>query len=344
MQHLAIDLGGRESQVCIRDERGIIVRESRVLTGELQKFLKAQPSSRVVMETCSESFTVAGWARAWGHEVCIVPAAQVRALGVGARGLKNDVRDAQVLSDVSAKVDLHSVHIPSELSRERKARCTAREALVEARTKLVNVVRSFLRQQVEQVRCTPATMPAKVRKHLLGSAEGVPSYVEQVLQGIESLTQQIQEADRQLIELAQEDPTCRLLMTIPGVGSVTAMRFVAAIDDPARFPCAEAVCSYLGLTPGENTTGFKPRRTGITKAGAPRVRRTLTQAAWCLWRLRPDDPLVQWAQRVADRRGKLKANIALCRKLAAVMYAMWRDGRPYNPKHGETLKAATMQA
>jgi hypothetical protein len=134
MQHLAIDLGGRESQVCIRDERGKILSESRVTTGGLEALLRSQPPSRVVMETCSESFTVAGWAKALGHEVRIVPAAAVRALGVGARGLKNDVRDAQVLSDVSTKVDLYSVHMPSELSRERKARCTAREALVEART------------------------------------------------------------------------------------------------------------------------------------------------------------------------------------------------------------------
>jgi transposase len=344
MQHLAIDLGGRESQVCIRDPRGKILHEKRLLTGDLQRFLKAQPLSRVVMETSSESFTVAEWARAQGHEVRIVAAAAVRALGVGARGLKNDVRDAQVLSDVSAKVDLHSVHIPSELSRERKARCTAREALVEARTKLVNVVRSFLRQRVEHVRCTPATMPAKVRKYLRESPEGIPSYLEQLLQAMESLTEQLAAADEELLKLALEDNTCKLLMTIPGVGPVTAMRFVAAIDDPSRFRSSEEVCSYLGLTPGENTTGFKPKRTGITKAGAPHVRRTLTQAAWCLWRTRPDDPIVQWAQRVADRRGKLKANVALSRKLAAVMFAMWRDHRPYNPKHLETLKEAVNRA
>jgi transposase len=166
MQHFAIDLGGRESQVCIRDERGKILRESRVLTAQLEALLSQQPPSRVVMETCSESFTVAGWARARGHEVRIIPASSVRALGVGARGLKNDVRDAQVLSDVSTKVDLVSVHVPSDLARERKARCTAREALVEARTQLVNNVRSTLRQQIKHVRCTPETLPPKVRKLL----------------------------------------------------------------------------------------------------------------------------------------------------------------------------------
>lgn len=340
MQHLAIDLGGRESQVCIRDERGKILRESRVLTAQLQAMLGQQPPSRVVVETCSESFTVAGWARACGHEVRVIPAAAVRALGVGARGLKNDVRDAQVLSDVSTKVDLISVHVPSDLARERKARCTAREALVESRTKLVNTVRSFLRQRVSHVRCTPETLPTKVRSMLVGSNEGLPSYIEHLLQAIDTITLQINEADRELSELAKQDKTCRLLMSIPGVGPVTATRFVAAIDDPGRFRNAEHVCSYLGLTPGENTTGFKTKRTGITKAGAPNVRRTLAQAAWSLWRTRPNDPIVQWAQAVADRRGKLKANTALCRKLAALMFAMWRDGQPYNPKHLERTKAA----
>jgi len=254
--------------------------------------------------------------------------------------LKNDVRDAQVLSDVSTKVDLISVHVPSDLARERKARCTAREALVEARTKLVNTVRSFLRQRVSQVRCTPETLPTKVRSLLVGSSDGMPSYIEHLLQAIDTITRQINEADQELSNLAKQDKTCQLLMSIPGVGPVTATRFVAAIDDPSRFRSAEQVCSYLGLTPGENTTGFKTKRTGITKAGAPNVRRTLAQAAWSLWRTRPNDPIVQWAQGVADRRGKLKANTALCRKLAALMFAMWRDGQPYNPKHLERMKAA----
>ena len=196
-----------------------------------------------------------------------------------------------------------------------------------------------MRQQVKQVRCTPDTLPAKVRKALTSSSEGLPSYIEQLLVAIEALTGQIDKADEELSELAKQDPTCRLLMTIPGVGPVTSMRFVAAIDDPGRFRGGEEVCSYLGLTPGENTTGFKTKRTGITKAGAPNVRRTLTQAAWSLWRTRPDDPIVQWAQRVADRRGKPRANTALCRKLAALMFAMWRTGQPYNPKHRERTQA-----
>lgn len=344
MRHLAIDLGGRESQLCIRDARAKILEEGRVFTADLAELLGQQPPSRVVMETCSESFAVAAWARAKGHEVRIIPASAVRALGVGSRGLKNDARDAQVLSDVSCKVDLISVHVPSDLAQERKARCTAREAMVESRTKLVNTVRSYLRQRVLHVRCTPDTLPAKVREMLLSTSEGLPSYVEHLLKAVEALSVQIDEADKELSELAQKDETCRRLMTIPGVGPVTATRFVAAIDDPARFRNTEHVCSYLGLTPGENTTGFKPKRTGVTKAGSASVRRTLSQAAWSIWRTRPEDPLVVWAMNVAERRGKQKANTALARKLAALMFVMWRDKQPYNPKHLEKKKSEAMTA
>jgi transposase len=340
MQHLAIDLGGRESQICIRNERGKILREARVPTTQLQKVFATEPPSRVVMETCSESFTVAQWARDRGHDVRIVPASAVRALGVGARGVKNDVKDAQVLSDVSTKVDIISVHIASDLARERKARCTAREALVKARTQLVNSVRSFLRQHVIHVRGRADSLPKNVREVLLASSDGVPNYVEQLLKALEAITEQIDRADSELFELATRDKTCKLLMTVPGIGPVTAMRFVAAIDDPARFPTPSHVTSYLGLTPGENTTGFKPRRTGITKAGPACVRRTLSQAAWCLWRTQPKDPLVLWAQSIADKRGKQKANIALCRKLAALMFVLWREDRPYNPMHFEQTKLA----
>lgn len=344
MEHIAIDLGGRESQICVRNERGKILKEQRSATSDLRRIFKDRPSSRVVLETCSEAFTVAEWARAEGHEVRLVAASSVRALGVGSRKIKTDVRDAQVLSDVSTKVDLASVHIPSELARERRARCTAREALVQSRTALVNSVRGFLRQRVVHVRCTPVTLPRKVRALLLQTSEGIPSFLEHLLRAIEALTEQIAQADEELTVLAQQDPVCKLLMSVPGVGAVTATRFAAAVDDPTRFKSAEQVGSYLGLTPGENTTGFKPKRIGITKAGPASVRRTLTQAAWVLWRWRPDDPMVAWARGLAERKGKAKAITALTRKLATVLFAMWRNNKPYDPKHLEKQRDASSAA
>src|SRR6202022_3580330 len=107
---------------------------------------------RVVLETCSEAFAIADAAREEGHEVRVVPATLVRSLGVGARGIKTDRRDARALSEVSCRINLPSVHVPSVESRERKALCGMRECLVEARTKLINSVRGWARGQLRGIR------------------------------------------------------------------------------------------------------------------------------------------------------------------------------------------------
>jgi transposase len=264
----------------------------------------------------------------------------VRALGVGARGIKNDVRDARVLSEASARLDVPSVHIPKALSRERKALCTSREALVTARTQLVNTTRGFLRTQLVSIRSGGVeTFPKRVRERLLARPEGIPRHIDCLLASIEKLSEEIANADDELETTAAHDETCKRLMSMPGVGPVTAVRFVAAVDDVTRFKSATKLESYLGLTPGENTTGFKERRTRITKAGPAPVRRALTQAALALKRTRPADPNVVWAKKVAERAGKHKATIALARKIARILWAMWRNGTTYNPPASKTMKA-----
>jgi transposase len=123
-------------------------------------------------------------------------------------------------------------------------------------------------------------------------------------------------------------------MTVPGVGPITAVRFVATLDDVTRFSTAHDVQSYLGLTPGENSSSSKVRRTRLTKAGPPQMRFLLVQAAWAAVRSAPNDPMVSWAKRVAERRGKQIGSVALARKLAGILYALWRDGTSYDRTRG----------
>src|ERR1700722_7996918 len=145
VEHVAIDLGGRESQVCIRSEKGEVLLERRVATASLSGLLKRRPKgSRVIVETCAEAFHVADSALELGHEVRVVPATLVRALGVGARGVKTDERDARALSEVSTRIDLPSVHVPSHESRDRKSLCSLRDALVSSRTQMINTVRGWM--------------------------------------------------------------------------------------------------------------------------------------------------------------------------------------------------------
>jgi transposase len=331
MDHLAIDLGGKESQICVRNPAGEIVEERRYRTAALPGYLSKRPQSRVVIETCSEAFAIADAALGAGHEVRVVPSTLARSLGVGARGLKTDRRDARALSEVSCRIDLPSVHVPSLQARQRKTLCGMREALVGARTKLLNTVRGWLRGQGRRPRGGDVTTFAARVRALYGDS-ALPPYVERQLRAIDALTVEISLADRELTATATADPIARRLMTVPGVGPSTSIRFVAALDEISRFRGAHAVESYLGLVPGEHSSSERQRRTSITKAGPPALRWCLVQAAWAARRARRQDPMHRWAEAIEQRRGRRVAVLALARKLVGILYAIWRDGTVYEPQ------------
>lgn len=346
MEHIAIDLGARESQICIRQADGTVVLEKRHATKKLGAFLAKRPQSRVLVETCAEAFSIAIKARELGHEAVVVPATLVRALGVGSRGVKNDARDARHLSEASCRMArLPSVHVPTRQARARKTECGLREILVSSRTKMVNSVRGWLRTEgLGPLRGGGMeTFVRRVRAHVAEERATIPGSVERVLSVLDTINCEIAAADVVIGELAKNDPVCQRLMTVPGVGPVTAVRFAAAIDDVGRFDSASAVYSYLGLVPGENSSGDRQRVTSITKAGESRVRWALVQAAWCVRRCRPNDAIALWAKRIEMHRGKCIAVVALARKLAGILYAMWRDETQYDPSRGaqrHTAKAA----
>ena len=332
MEHVAIDLGGRESQVCIRSSSGELVKECRVRTDSLASFLRRRPHSRIIVETCAEAFAVADAAKHAGHEVRVVPATLARKLGVGERGMKNDLRDARALSDVSTKIDLPSVHVPSRASRELKTLCGMRDALVSSRTQLINTVRGWMRASAISPRSGKTeTFAERSRQRLAG--QPLERFVERQLEAIEALDRLIADADQELAMQAESEPQCPRLMTVPGVGPVTALRFCAALDEISRFPSASHVHAYLGLTPGEDSSSRRLRRTGITKAGPTALRACLVQAAWAARRSKGEHPMLRWAAEVEKRRGKRVAIVALARKIAGILFALWRDGSSYDPKH-----------
>lgn len=342
MDHVAIDLGGRESQICVRAADGRILEETRVPTTGLKKYLGAKAASVVIIETCAEAFRVADDAEELGHQVKVVPASLARSLGVGSRGVKNDVRDARNLSEASCRMStLPSVHVPAPEARERKAVCGMRDGLVGARTQLVNTVRGWIRGQGVGAtkRGAVETYPKRVRDHYRSRRQSpMPDFVERQLKAVEALNELIDQADEQLEALAESDPTCRLLMSMPGVGPVTAVRFASAIDNPHRFQSAHALESYLGLTPGEDSSSDRKRLTSITKAGSTAVRWTLVQAAWVARRYRRNDPMVQWELALESRRGRPIAIVALARKMAGILWAMWKSGKKYDPSRGASVQ------
>lgn len=213
--------------------------------------------------------------------------------------------------------------------------CNSRDALVSSRTKLTNTVKSQLRcRLVLTHKRRSAATPDQIRSLWTELVGSVPPHVKRQLLVIAMLDAQIKEADKEIQQLIKPNETCRRLMTVPGIGPLTAMRFVATLDDVTRFETAHDVQAYLGLTPGENSSSNRKQRTHLTKAGSPQMRWLLVQAAWTALRRAPTHPMSIWATQVAERRGKRVAAVALARKLAGILFALWRDGTTYNQKQG----------
>jgi transposase len=156
----------------------------------------------------------------------------------------------------------------------------------------------------------------------------LPAYIDAEVRMIDALSIEIDASEKRIAAATKADAVCTRLMTVPGVGPSTALRYVAAIDDISRFESAHKVAAYLGLSPGEKSSSERQQRLGITKAGPSTVRWVLVQAAWIL-KTRCRDPrarpLQLWALEMEKRRGKRVAVVALARKLAGVLFAMWRD-------------------
>jgi transposase len=129
---------------------------------------------------------------------------------------------------------------------------------------------------------------------------------------------------------AATDPVVQRLMTAPGVGPIIGLAYRATLDDVGRFANAGAVTAYLGLVPREASTGEHQRRGSITKAGPRALRVLLIQAGWVIWRGRGGSAALHaWVHRLAERRGRRIAIVALARRLSRILYAMWRDDTDY---------------
>jgi transposase len=205
-----------------------------------------------------------------------------------------------------------------------------RDALVSSRTKYISLARALVRQEGHRIGSGSArTFARRVQAQDLPGP--VHTRVAPLLTAIAALTAQLATIDQALAQLVRTDPVAPRLCTTPGIGPVTALTYGAVVDAVARFGSAKEVRAYLGLVPREHSSGEHCHRGRITKAGHRRLRALLVEAAWSILRsTRPETEAVRaWALRIAARRGKRIAAVALARKLAGILFAMWRDGSDF---------------
>ncbi len=211
---------------------------------------------------------------------------------------------------------------------------SVREGLVRARTRWILLVRAILRREGLQVRSGHAESFA-TRVDEVPLPDHLRVEIAPLLACLAPLNAELGALDKQLERLVVADEAARRLTTVPGVGPVTALSFVATVDRVERFESSRQVPSYLGLVPREWSSSETLRRGRITKAGNKRTRWLLAEAARSLLRFkgRPaTEHLRAWAEQIGARRGSGVAVVALARRLSGILFAMWRDGTEYDPE------------
>jgi len=344
VEHVGIDLHRMESQICVLQGQGeVIERRVRTDRESLERALRPHRGARVLLEAATESEWVARWLESLGHEVVVADPNYAPMYAYRSRRVKTDRRDARTLAEALRVGAYRPAHRVSESQRQVRMLLTVREVLVRARTRAIVVVRSLLRQHGVRVR-TGVSETFTQRARQVGVAGPAPTLLAPLLETIDQLTGHIRVADRQLEGLARGDRVVEQLRSVPGIGPVTALAFVATLDGIARFASAHQVESYLGLVPSERSSGEKQRRGRLAKTGNSRLRWLLVEAAWRIMLSRRADVehLQRWTARIAARRGRRIAVVALARRLAGILYALWRDGSTYQPRVRGHVEVAEM--
>lgn len=333
MVFVGVDLHKVNSQICFQDGETGEIEDLRIKTeaGAFEKAFGKRPRCRVVIESSTESEWVARTLEAMGHEVIVADPNFEPMYATRTRKIKTDKRDAHALADAARKETYRRAHRVSDEQRHVRHLLTCRDGLVSTRTKLISTVRALTRQDGLRVP-GGAAESFHVRVESLPMSEEMKMVIEPLLASIKSMTDTIRNSyDKRIAEHAN-NPTARRLQTVPGVGPVVSVAMLATLDDVGRFPGAREVAAYLGLVPSERSSGEKQRRGAITKRGNSRMRWLLVQSAHTLMnkRSRANEPLYVWARAVEMRRGRRVAVVALARRLARILYAIWRDEAEYS--------------
>jgi transposase len=334
VEHIGIDLGRAESQISILTDAGELLSERiRTERGRFMRVLGARPNARILIEASTESEWVARCLEQLGHEVIVADPNYAPMYAQRSRRVKTDRRDAEALAQACRLGAYRPAHRTSDHQRHIRAFLGVRESLVRTRVRWIVLIRSLLRREGYRVR-DGQTSSFVQRVGELELPRHLKEEIAPLLALLGSLNVRIASLDRRLVEISRKDEVVKRLMTVPGVGPVIAVCFVATLDRVDRFRGPHQVESYLGLVPREWSSSEIQRRGHITKMGNTRMRWLLVEAARCVMRgkKRPESAtLREWGDRIAQRRGRSIAAVAVARRLAGVLYAIWRDASVYDP-------------
>jgi transposase len=331
MVYGAIDLHMRYSQIRIVDGDGAVLRDQRVLTTRerLTRTFHGFGGMRILVETGTESEWVAQALEAAGHAVIVADPNYAPMYGDLTRRVKTDRRDVAALVEANRRGWYRPAHRSSAAQRETKQILRSRRFLVQTRSGAVSLLRSLLRQEGYRLGTGSCqTVPARVAR--LAVAPALAETLAPLCRQIAALTTEMQAMDARLQTRTASDAIIARLRSVPGIGLIVATTFRAFVDRHERFGHAGQVSAAIGLVPREDSSAERRQRGHITQAGPRELRSLLIQAAWVCWRHPGSGTLRAWGDRLAARRGRRIAVVALARRLSRILFALWRDDTTFD--------------
>ena len=311
-------------------------------SGAIEHYFGGRPRCRVVLEVSTHSPWVSRQLEELGHEAVVANASEV--YGRVRRKRRNDKLDAEFLARQGrADVELlHPIRHRSAEAQQDLALLRARDQLVRVRSGLISHVRGAVKSLGGRiVKCSAEAFAKRAAGQL---PETLRPVLTPLLELIADLTKRIDGMDGQVEQIAQAHPEALRLQQIRGVGPLTAVAYVRAVEDPHRFRHSRQAGAFFGLVPKLDESSGSCPQLRITKAGDPLVRRYLVSAArYILGPHAQDSDLRRYGEAIAARGGnnaKKRAAIAVARKLAVLLHRLWVSNAAYEADWSQKQRAA----
>lgn len=327
--YTGLDVSLKSTFISMVDETGKVVREKAVTTAAdtISDYLKEVNTERMLIgiESGQLSIPLCKALRAQGLSVKCVDARHMAA-ALSARINKNDRNDARGIAQMMRVGLYKEVQVKTDAACQLKILLGSRNQLVSTRQQLKGTLRGLLKLWNIKISQKSKRFIAEVREKITPlDAISQPSF-ESLLESLLSIENSLNELDQLIVKQGKEDKEVRLLMSIPGVGVITALTYKATLDQPERFAKSEAVGAYMGLTPRQYASGEMNRQGSISKMGPEQCRCMLYEAAFSLLiRCKRSFKLRNWGLKLMKKKGLKKAVVAVARKLAVIMHRMLLD-------------------
>lgn len=336
---IAVDLAKSVFQLAVADATWKVVESHRLTRAQFERWFQNRDVTLVIMEACGSAHHWARWINGLGIEVKLLPAAYVRAY---VKRNKTDAADACALLEAARASDIVPVRVKSVEQQALQGLHRTRSLWMSTRTSRINALRGFCREFGLAIPQGARTGVEAISRVLADPNSPVPGLIrgsmKLLVEEIRLLEARIAQLERELSVVAKHSPACTTLLTIPGVGLLTATAMVATTGGQvSHFKDARHFASWFGLTPREFSSGSRQVLGRISKRGDRYLRMLLTHGARSVLRAatvarragKKIDGLRTWATTVEGRTNHNKAACALANKLARICYATLRDATPY---------------